>query len=461
MQNPLLPSSELNFVSKNMFTPVGGATHSEKQGSRETANAERSLKRMIWAYLLVLLFEGSARKWLLPSLSAPLLLIRDPLLLYMYWVAIRHRLLPFNGWLFSWFIIAVLSFCAGLFALPNLPVVLFGFHANFFHLPLIFLIGRICDRNMVLSVGGWILLLSIPMAVLVATQFRSSPEAWVNSAASEQGFLLSGGSGKVRPAGTFSYHTGTGEFFCLVAAFFLTGVLEKRTYPTWLTFLSGGALVVALTTMISRSALISVGLIFCVAIVIAVKKVQYWPRLATLGFVFVILLAILFPLGILQEGAEALNTRISEAAVAEGGAEGFLQRFAEGFTSPGESIMEIPYLGFGLGRGTTAGSMLRKGRFDFLLGEGEWMRVIHESGPVLGVYFILWRVALLFFLLAASWQALRNGNILPLLLFAACWHLLLIGQFGQTTTLGFTVLTAGMCLGAMRLTESRAPGISA
>ena len=37
------------------------------------------LKKLFWAYFLLLIFEGALRKWVMPGLSAPLLLIRDPL----------------------------------------------------------------------------------------------------------------------------------------------------------------------------------------------------------------------------------------------------------------------------------------------------------------------------------------------------------------------------------------------
>ncbi len=35
------------------------------------------LKKGIWLYFFLLLFEGALRKWVLPSLSAPLLIVRD------------------------------------------------------------------------------------------------------------------------------------------------------------------------------------------------------------------------------------------------------------------------------------------------------------------------------------------------------------------------------------------------
>jgi hypothetical protein len=37
------------------------------------------IRRLIWLYLVLWLIEGGLRRWFLPGLATPLLLIRDPL----------------------------------------------------------------------------------------------------------------------------------------------------------------------------------------------------------------------------------------------------------------------------------------------------------------------------------------------------------------------------------------------
>ena len=39
------------------------------------------LKIGIWIYFYLLIFEGALRKWFLPSLATPLLVVRDPVAL--------------------------------------------------------------------------------------------------------------------------------------------------------------------------------------------------------------------------------------------------------------------------------------------------------------------------------------------------------------------------------------------
>ena len=46
--------------------------------SQAVATDYAFIKKLIWAYFLLLLFEGALRKWFLPGLSQGLLIIRDP-----------------------------------------------------------------------------------------------------------------------------------------------------------------------------------------------------------------------------------------------------------------------------------------------------------------------------------------------------------------------------------------------
>ena len=55
-----------------------------------------ALRRLIWLYFWLLMFEGALRKWV-PPLSAPLLVVRDPLVLLIYFHAVRCRRFPVDG----------------------------------------------------------------------------------------------------------------------------------------------------------------------------------------------------------------------------------------------------------------------------------------------------------------------------------------------------------------------------
>ena len=68
------------------------------------------IKTLIWIYFWLLIFEGALRKWFLPSLSSPLLLVRDPVALFA--IFLGWPLLASSHWM-KWiqplFIIGVAS----------------------------------------------------------------------------------------------------------------------------------------------------------------------------------------------------------------------------------------------------------------------------------------------------------------------------------------------------------------
>lgn len=47
----------------------------------------------LWIYLFLLIFEGALRKWFLQPLATPLLLVRDPIVIWLYCIAMQ------KGWL--------------------------------------------------------------------------------------------------------------------------------------------------------------------------------------------------------------------------------------------------------------------------------------------------------------------------------------------------------------------------
>ena len=148
---------------------------------------------------------------------------------------------------------------------------------------------------------------------------------------------------------------------------------------------------------------------------------------------------------------QILSDRFTVTAEAEETsiAGGLLTRTFSGFTEGFLLLPHAPIGGYGLGIGTNGGAKFLTGRAMFLLTEGEWGRVILESGPILGLAYLLWRTLLTARLGFLSFRKLRAGEIFPIMLFAAGFVSLLNGQFGQPTNLGFAVFVCGLCLASM------------
>src|SRR5215216_1031220 len=156
----------------------------ELTGKEEVAFTTRALVWLIWSYFGLLLVEGALRKWVVPSLANPLLIIRDPVIVAIYALAFARGIFPLNRFVIALAIVGVLCLSASLVGPhSNLGVKLFGWRCNILHLPLIYVMARVLDFEAVKRAGRWVLVLAIPMTILVVWQFRSTTTAWLNAGA--------------------------------------------------------------------------------------------------------------------------------------------------------------------------------------------------------------------------------------------------------------------------------------
>ena len=153
---------------------------------------------------------------------------------------------------------------------------------------------------------------------------------------------------------------------------------------------------------------------------------------------------------VFQEGSSSTADRFAGATRNEGGLWSTVYaRLIEPVSISVGSVFEADPLGRGLGLGTVAGAILAGGKGFF--GENEWLRTVGESGPFLGLAFMFTRVGLGAWLLLQCFRAARAGNLLPLALWGSAVQILVLGQFGQPTTLGGAVLLTGFCMTALSI----------
>ena len=113
--------------------------------------ALRYTRRLIWTYLVLLIFEGALRKWIVPRFSDPLLVVRDPVVIAIYICALRARVFPRNIFMTSLGIIAGLSWLISIVVLlPYLPAQDHSFrHRLRFPFQLFASPAHFCDRQCV------------------------------------------------------------------------------------------------------------------------------------------------------------------------------------------------------------------------------------------------------------------------------------------------------------------------
>lgn len=420
--------------------------------------ARGHIRKLIWLYFWLLLLEGALRKWALPDLSTPLLVIRDPVVLAIYFLSFRARVFPWNAWVVVLVVLGCIDLMTTFYQLWDYvppqhitAVTVYGIHSNFFHLPLVFVIGKVLTFEDVKRIGWWTLVLIVPMTVLMILQFRSGADAFVNRAAGGEGDVLMSSMNKVRTSGTFSFVIGVVAYFSMATGYVVWGCLTRGVYSRWLLAVGCAALIFGTAVSGSRSVVGACGVVVASLLVVMILRPRIINRFGQVLLAVAVLGFIVTRTPIFREGAKVLSTRFSEVAEAteQSIALDLLSRSVSPFYDAWKVIPVAPALGWGLGVGTNAGAKLLVGQSGFLLMEGEWPRIIMENGPLLGIAYLLWRTA---FVLRIAWLTIKSvliGNLLPLLLFASSGLPLLMGQFGQPTILGFAVFVTGLAVAAM------------
>ncbi len=414
----------------------------------------KELKAGIWIYFYLLLFEGALRKWVLPEFANAILIIRDPVAIYLLAMAQRRGILYSNKLLAYFFIIVGLTFSTTMIlGHQNILVCLYGLRILILHFPLIFLIGKVFTSEDVLKMGRTLMWISLPMTALVAAQFFSPQSAFVNRGIGGDfaGAGFSGALGFLRPPATFSFTSGTTSFYSMVACFIFYFWMRPNQIKRVLLVSSTIMLLIAIPLSISRSLLFQVIICFIFMFVAISFNIRNINRAFTLLIGILVIILSLSMLDFYSIGLEAFSTRMERANDAEGGIESVLiDRYLGGLVNALLNSPNQPFTGFGLGYGTNVGSMLLTHNRQFLISEGEWGRLIGESGPILGIFIIIIRLNITARIGLMAWKFLKKNNLLPCILFSYGIMILPQGGWSQPTNLGFCTLMGGLLIASFR-----------
>jgi len=421
----------------------------------------RKIQLLLWTYFWLVIFEGAIRKWVLPGLSTPLLLIREPVALaafFLGWPYLTRR--PWSSWVGLFWIIGLISlFLAISVGHRDIPTALFGVRILWFHLPLIFLFAAVFTRDDVISFAKAAALVAIPMAVLIAMQYSLPQSHFLNVApGGEEGGGFSGALGKFRPPGTFSFTNGLSEFYGLAAACVVALVVSgPRPIPKWI-WLSAASLMVALPVSISRSLLFKYALVVTATFAASALSGRNMKNFLVGGVVLSVVALAATRLPVVQDAQKAFNARWEMATEAEGegeGVQGVLEKRVGGSTVGAVAeAFDAPLLGYGIGLGTNFGATRVAGKKAFLVAEGAWPSTIGELGPLLGLTLLALRVALAVSLLRRAVVQAKHANALPLIIGGYALVMVVMGGTAQPTELGFVVLGAGLMLAACNPTKA-------
>jgi hypothetical protein len=428
------------------------------RNNANTADANKVLKQGIWVYFLLLIFEGSLRKWFLPFLATPLLIVRDPIAAWLIYIAWKRGFFPWNGWVITLFFVGITGiYTAVLFGHGNFFIALYGSRIMFIQFPMIFIIGHFFKKEDVIQMGVVILKMSLGMTILIAIQFYSPQTAWVNRGLG--GDVEGIGFGEVmdffRPPGTFSFTNGVSLFYGLTICFVFYFWFNTSKINFTILVAATIGLLAAIPLSISRGLFFQTGVAILFTLIAVLRRPDYFNKIILIAVAAFIVASALSLTSFYKKATEVFEYRFVSANAEEGGVDGILvTRYFGEMIRPVSRSLSQPFFGYGLGLGTNVASMLIAGDRLYLVAEGEWERTLGELGPVLGLMVILVRVSLTATISFRSYKRLANGDLLPWMLLSFGLLTIPQAQWAQPTSLGFCILIAGLLLASLNEKET-------
>jgi hypothetical protein len=194
----------------------------------------------VQAAMVLLVFEGAIRKWVLPGSEALVYFGKDLVLLGCYagFFGRSGRLARLARVPPGLTALLVAAAAYGGLAIanprePSLLLGLFGFKSYFLYVPLVFIVPAMFNSEAELTRFLYrYALLAIPVGLLAAVQFRSPSSSMINTYAWNPGAdfqaITFGSSPEVRVTGTFSFITGYSTYVFTIALVILALLAARR-----------------------------------------------------------------------------------------------------------------------------------------------------------------------------------------------------------------------------------------
>ena len=418
------------------------------------ARASVSLRRLIIIFFLLLLAEGVLRKWFLSPIQAPLIFIREPVLILIYVRYLMANDLRPPPWFKAWLAVTVLFTMFGLLqvVMGHIPLIVavVGVRNYMLYIPLAFIMAERADGETLRRLLMWVLCLSVPIAILVTAQYKLPPSSFLNKGTSDdiKGILLVADN-IVRPYGPFTYAQAQNTYAVLTLAMVLIGWEGKSKYR-----LPVPLLVIASSCAFVMGALsggrtffggaLLVGFTFALAALTSKRASAGALRLGLLGLTamsFIGVFVLVFP-----SSFSAMSARQTRSESQEGST---VERGFSMVTSVTSVIDQAPLLGVGMGLGSNVGATLAAGGGfggAWTLGEYDWPRTIQELGPIVGILYLTFRCVVFLWLAIAALAANRkHGDSAALIMFGFSGYIILAAQLvGQSQMLSFGWFSAGL-----------------
>jgi hypothetical protein len=425
-----------------------------------------TLKRLFWLYFLLLIFEGALRKWIVPPLSTPLLLVRDPVAIMIIWEAYRTGKWP-KQWSAVTGILAtgLVGLCLVQLVAGDNPwfAALYGLRSYLLPFPVAFIMGENLDEEDLRRFGNCILWLLLPLTLLEVIQYNAASNSFWNAGASEGATQLGYTAGHVRASATFSYVMGPTLYIPLAAAFIFYGMANPKFAKRWLLWAAAGAMVLAIPVTGSRTVAYELAaLLVCVGVA-AFFGVSQFAKSLRMIVVLLVVFGLVSQLPVFSDATGSFLQRFEEANGSEGGSAetSILLRIIHPITGSIEySLAGNDLLGMGIGHGANAITKLLTGDVTFLAGEDTATRTMNELGWPCGLAFMLFRFSLAIIVTAKALAQAREGQPFAWLLVPITFNVLTLGGLDQPTVQGFMVIGLAFSLAGLKQVNVRAQPVA-
>ena len=429
----------------------------QKEGGDGYFKRTTRLKKLFWLYFLLLIFEGALRKWVVPQLSAPLLVIRDPVGLLIIWEAYRT-----GKWPDKWTVL-IMFLTVGLIGLFLVQVIvgnnlllvgLYGLRSYLLPFPVALIMGENLDQEDLRRLGTWTLFLLLPNTALAVAQYASPANSFINNGAYEGAKQISYVGLGVRASGTFSFANGLEEFVAMAGAFIVYGFVTPGFAKKWLLWASAFALILSVPMMGSRTVVYELAMMFGCMGLGSLMGLSQFKKVLRIVVPVLIVAFLVSLLPVFSNAMDSMTNRFTGATAIEGG--GSVERAVSNrmlrpvVETLGESSSAGGSIGIGMGRGAVAVQEFLHGSNEAVAGEGEFLRETGEMGLIAGIGYSMFKVLLAIAMIVAAIARVRKNESLALLLIPLAVTLLFIGVPEQPVWQGFMVLSMALCIAAAK-----------
>jgi hypothetical protein len=373
-------------------------------------------KQLVGIALLLVLVDGALRKWVLPSQSLVLFVLKDFALwggyLLYAWERnpfelprpLRSTWVPF---LLGAYIFVVLLQAFNL-RQPAFIVSAVGLKYHLAFMPLVVLVPALIadasEKLFVRLLWGYAMCIYLPIVALGVYQFFQPPTAWINQYVGDTGHVAAV-AGHPRITGTFSY-IGSFTPYLEFGAFLSTSVLLAgvRWAQNELKILGAGlvASTAVVLPMTGSRSVVAIPAVALIVLFLVMKGRGQWMRLLVVVSLSVFVIGSLGS-GWALQGWTALGDRIEETGPEE--AEG---RFMKVLATPIEGVKQAGLFGYGVGTNAKPATRLTdqsdwEGRYS---GDRGDLRLVMELG-ILGWMVLM---VLKFALVYLSFRAVRASQ---------------------------------------------------